>query len=341
MVTGVVTFVALAAYPLQVALFGPLRVSGALQSPGVFSADLLSFVTPPGYRYLGAAQAAPIAATFTGNMVEAGSAYLGLTGLVLLVVALVLGRRSSIVRFAGLLTIGMLVLALGARLHVAGHVTEVRLPGLVIAHLPLMQSVLPVRLMLFTWLGVAVVLGVVGDRLVSSGRTGAIAVAVSSVLLIVPIFPIPPLLSTPTSAPEFFSPHGQVTRIPRGSVALVTPFSNVRSSTAMYWQMSSDFRFRMPEGEAYVPGPSLSPPPSDLQQDLVALDAGNYPRQPPADERARALANLKQWNVDTIVVGPSPGAARIGAFFTRVTGRPPERAGGVWVWWNVRATVGG
>jgi hypothetical protein len=109
----------------------------------------------------------------------------------------------------------------------------------------------------------------------------------------------------------------------------------------MYWQMSANFRFRMPEGEAYVPGPwgpSLNPPPSHLQQDLVELEAGTYPVPPPAGERVEAAADLRHWNVDTIVVGPSAGESRMIAFFTRVTRRPPERTGGVWVWWNVRST---
>jgi hypothetical protein len=200
-----------------------------------------------------------------------------------------------------------------------------------------MGGALPVRLMLFAWLGVAVVLGVVGGRLISSGWRSAVAATAGLAVFLIPIFPTPPLLTTPMAAPGFFSPRGQVMRIPRGSVAIVTPFSNQESSTAMYWQASADFRFRMPEGEAFVPGPSLSPPPSDLQQDLVALDAGTYPASVPAGERERALVNLRQWNVDTIVVGPSPGEGRIVTFFTRVIGRGPERTGGVWVWWNVRS----
>jgi hypothetical protein len=336
---ALITFFVLAAYPLYTAFFGPQRVSGTLQPPNVFVADVLSFVIPPGYAYLGAVHFVDVVGPFTGNGVETGGAYLGIPGLVILALALIFGWRSSVARFAGLLTVGIMVLALGPRLHYDGHIIDVRLPWAAVQHLPLMVNALPVRLMLFAWLGVALVLGVVGSRLIESGKRGLAIAVVSAALFAAPIFPTPPLLATPAYAPQFFSPHGEVTRIPVGSVALVTPLSNQASTTAMYYQMVADFRFRMPEGLAYIPGPTFNPPPSDLQQAIGELDAGSYPGQPPAHERQQALDNLKQWKVDTIVVGPSPGEGRIVTFFTRVTGRPPQRTGGVWVWWNVRSTV--
>jgi hypothetical protein len=335
---ALLTFLLLAAYPLKALLFGPQRVSGTLQPPNLYVADVLSFIVPPGYRFAGAVQALPLALHLTGNGVETGGAYVGIPGVVILALALLVGWKWEVVRFAGLLTIGVLVLSMGSRLHVAGQVTGVRLPWAAVQRLPLMGSAIPARMSLFAWLGMAVVLGVVGDRLIASGRRGAVAAAVASIFFAVPIFPTPPLLSSPVSAPAFFSNPNDVGRIPNGSVALVTPYSNEESSTAMYWQAIADFRFRMPEGEAYVPGPSLSPPASDIQHDLGELEAGNYPARPPADERERAMANLRRWRVDTIVVGPSPGEARMVAFFTRVTGRQPERTGGVWVWWKVSAT---
>ncbi|MBO0838970.1 MAG: hypothetical protein J2P28_26145, partial [Actinobacteria bacterium] len=220
--------------------------------------------------------------------------------------------------------------------------TAVRLPWTVMRHLPLIASAIPARLSLYEWLGLAVVFGVVGARLLARGRREWVIVAVAAAVLIVPIFPTPPMLSTPVSAPSFFSANGAVSRIPKGSVALIVPFSNQFSSTAMYWQAVGDFRFRMPEGEAYVPGPSgpsLSPPSSAVQKDLGELEGGSYPDHPPADERDQALNDLRQWNVDTIVVGPTPGQSKIVAYFTRVIGTPPERTGGVWVWWHVSAVA--
>ncbi|MBO0727939.1 MAG: hypothetical protein J2P57_01695 [Acidimicrobiaceae bacterium] len=334
---GVATFLVLAAYPLKNLFFGPQRVSGVINAPDVYVADLLSFVVPAGYRIQSALWPWPITAHFTGSGVETGGVYLALTGLVVLTLALVVGWRWPVVRFAGLLTLGVMVLSMGARLHVNGQVTGVRLPWTVVKHLPLVASAIPARLALYEWLGLAVVFGVVGSRLVARGRRGTVAVAVAAAAVIVPIFPTPPMMSTSASVPGFFGPHGAVSRIPSGSVALIVPFSNQDSSTAMYWQAASGFRFRMPEGEAYVPGPSLSPPASAVQTYLVELETGGYPKQPPPGEREQVWINFRQWEVDTIVVGPTPHEEQVVAFFTRVVGRPPERSGGVWVWWNVRA----
>lgn len=336
---ALVTFAVLGAYPLKNLLFGPARPSGTINTPDVYVADLVNFVVPVGYRILSALWSWPITVHYTGTGVENGGVYLGLSGLVVFVTALVVGWRWGVVRFAGLLTAGVVVLSMGAWLHVNGRVTRVPLPWTVIRHVPLMANIIPVRLAVFMWLGLVVVVGVVASRFLARGRRATIGVAIAAVFLIVPIFPTPPMLSTPASAPAFFTSGGEVSRIPQGSVALIVPFSDQDSLTAMYWQAVSNFRFRMPEGTGYHSGPpSLSPPPSQIQTDLVELEVGNYPSRPLAAEQYGAWFNLRQWNVDTVVVGPTPGESRVVAYFTRVIGRPPERTGGVHVWWNVRVS---
>ncbi len=338
---ALVSFLVLAAYPLKNLLFGPQRVSGILNVPDIYVADLLSFIVPPGYRIFSALRTWPITTHFTGSGVETGGVYLGVTGLAVMIVALVVGWRWSIVRFAGLLTLAVMILSMGAILHINGWVTGLSLPWRVVRRLPLIASALPARLALFQWLGLAVLLGVVGSRFVAAGRRGALGVAVAAVVMIVPLFPTPPMMSTSATAPAFFGNGGEVNRIPQGSVALIVPFSNQDSSTAMYWQALSNYRFRMPEGEAYVPGPSLSPPASQVQTDLVELEAGTYRPRPASVEREQARINLRQWKIDTIVVGPTPHEDAVVGYFTRVTARRPEYAEGVYVWWNVRADING
>jgi hypothetical protein len=334
---ALVTFLVLGAYPLKNLLFGPQRVFGILNVPNIYVADLLSFIVPPGYRIFSALRTWPITTHFTGLGIETGGVYLGPTGLAVMIAALVVGWRWSVVRFAGLLTLAVMVLSMGAVLHINGWVTGLSLPWRLLRRIPLMASALPARLALFQWLGLAVLLGVVGSRFVAAGRRGALGVVSAAVVLIVPLFPTPPMMSTSSTAPAFFASGGEVNRIPPGSVALIVPFSNQESSTAMYWQALSNYRFRMPEGEAYVPGPSLSPPPSQVQTDLVELEAGSYRPRPLSVEREQARINLRQWNIDTIVVGPTPHQRAIVAYFTRVTGRRPEHTEGVYVWWDVKA----
>ena len=40
----------------------------------------------------------------------------------------------------------------------------------------------------------------------------------------------------------------------------------------------------------------------------------------------------------TVVAGPSPGQSRIVEYFTALLGRPPDKSGGVAVWWNVNGS---
>src|SRR5260221_13273420 len=104
----------------------------------------------------------------------------------------------------------------------------------------------------------------------------------------------------------------------------------------MLWQATAGYPFRMPEGEAFVPGPSLGPPPSDLQATLTALDRGDpVPSSP--DDRERTRRELSALGVDTIVAGPSPGHDGTVRYLTAVLGRPPARAEGVDVWRGLRA----
>jgi hypothetical protein len=96
-------------------------------------------------------------------------------------------------------------------------------------------------------------------------------------------------------------------------------------------------RFRMPEGDAIVPGPSLSPPSSALGSLLVRLEGGAAAGPPPETMRPTLMADLRHWDVRTVIVGPMDGHAAVAAMFTWLLGRPAETVGGVDVWWDVSA----
>jgi hypothetical protein len=105
---------------------------------------------------------------------------------------------------------------------------------------------------------------------------------------------------------------------------------------AMYWQAAAGDRFRMPEGDVFVPGPYLGPPPSYIGDTLTGLGSLHYAYRPPAAaNRQRALEELAKWQVRTVVVGPTRGHADMIHFFTAVLGRAPTQSGGVDVWWDV------
>jgi len=316
---ALLAFAIVAAYPLAFQFLGPQRVSGNLQQPDVYVSDLLAFVIPS--RLI----------KFTGNVTENG-AYIGLPLLGLFAAGLVAGWRRPPIRWIGLMTLIVAALSLGPHLHVNGSVTPIWLPWAALAQLPLVGSALPARLMAIAFLGIGIVAAgafVIARTPVRRFATGFLLFA--GLVAIAPSWPYP---SAPAIAPAFFRPGGDVERINPGAVVLIAPFSSKQSTDAMYWQAVANYRFRMPEGDAFTPGPYLGPHPSFLQSVLDQLDAGRAVTVTP-DLRARALADLERFGVTTIVAGPSLGHAAIVVFLTQIEANPPVADQGVEVWWRV------
>ena len=318
--SALVVSIVLAAYPLGFQFFGPQRVSGSVQGPDVYVSDLLAFFLPSNLI------------RFTGNVTE-NDAYVGLPLLALFAAGLVLGWRIPRIRWIGLMTLIVAVLSLGPHLHVDGFVTPIWLPWSLVAGLPLMGSALPARLMDVGFLGIGIVVAYACARALTADRTWRYATAA---LLLLGVAIVSPLSypSVAATAPAFFKPGGEVAKIPSGSVVLVTPFSSKESTDAMYWQAVAGYRFRMPEGDAFTPGPYLGPHPSFLKSVLDQLDSGHAVAVTP-DVRTKALADIKSFGVTTIVAGPSPGQSAIVDFLTQIEGHPPVEDGGVEVWWTL------
>ena len=329
-------FAILAGYPLIFQFFGPQRVSGLMQPQNTYVSDALAFVVPPAVMRLSTSGSIAVTGGFTGNASENG-AYVGIPLIVLFTAAAALRWRVPTVRWAALITAVLALLSLGPWLHVGGRVTPIPLPWAAIGNLPLLQNMLPGRLMLFAFLGIGIVVGDLASAAIRAGpRQGAVAVAALAVALL-PLVPRLPFVSTDANAPAFFRAGGGVAQLPPASVVLVTPFSNNHSSEAMFWQYTADYAFRMPEGEAFVPGlpgPTLGPPRSHLQSTLDALDHGGA-APTSASERSQALQDLSAFGVRTVVAGPSPGHDQIVQYLTALLGRPPAQSGGVDVWWDV------
>ena len=71
-------------------------------------------------------------------------------------------------------------------------------------------------------------------------------------LSFLPLIPYP-FVPGPTS-PKFFTQD--VGKIPKNSVVLVAPYTyDGANDLPMYWQTVANFRFQMPEGYVFVPGP--------------------------------------------------------------------------------------
>jgi len=340
--TMVLTFFAAAAYPLSTMLYGTQRLSsGTVQPPDLVVTDLLNFIVPtfttrfvPGF----------LASTSfrVGDGVESG-AYLGIPIIAICLFTTILLWRQIVVRTAALAGLILAVLSLGPRLHIDGHIFNVPLPFAAITHIPLFDNILASRIMGVADLCVAVLVAAFVAKLTTvraPWRAGGLAVLALGIFLIVPS-PLP-LPDQPYVIPSYFT-TAAVKQIPSGSMVLVAPFdTNGTQDSPQDWQAASGFRFRMPEGYAYVrypggatgTGPVLNALSAEMTTIYSAPATAAVPQISPS-ERVAYLAQLRAWHTTTVLVGPMSNYKVMVAFFQRLLSRSGETQGGVTAWYHV------
>ncbi|MDX6370942.1 MAG: hypothetical protein QOG93_2444 [Gaiellaceae bacterium] len=341
---GVAVTVALAldAYPLYVQLRGGERLTGPVQPHNVFVLDLLQFVVP-GYRQqFGSGPASSLFNRFSGPTELGG--YIGVPLLALILFVIVSRWSDPLVRLVALLLGAVVILSLGPRLHVAGHVLSVPLPWVIPQRLPLFESILPARLALLMFLLLGLLLALFVDRF--PVRTGArkAVLAVALVVALAPLFPALPYPTAKDDTPRFFSAGAST--IPKDSVALISPFASPLGGTSrpMVWQAAAADRFLMPEGYIIRPGARFDPlsVSSPLFKRMIAIQAGR-PTAPLSRAEGRQIrCQLESLHVETIVVGPMlQGRDESIRFFRNVLRASPLASGGVQLWPNVLVAARG
>jgi hypothetical protein len=315
------------AYPLYLLLAGPDRVHGSVHDPNGFSTDLLNPFVPTGVQALAPAAATAISINFSGNGSEANG-YLGIPLLLLLIVMFVRFRHVAVVRVATLVAVAVTVLSLGPNLHIGGHQLPVPLPWWVPGHVPLLRSIIPARLMYFTYLACALVLAYALHRLWSARRNVGLTAGLAGVVL-APLVPALPLTGLATvTAPAFFT-SAAVKQLPSGTPVLAVPWPSVSAMDGMNWQAASNMRFRLLGG--YFIGPA-SPNQEVLRRIAQSFSGPAPPPDPGAIQMSEFVKELHDNNVGAIVVGSNPQQAAAVAFFTSLLGTPPRESEGVDVW---------
>jgi hypothetical protein len=333
---------AIAGYPLYVQFYGGDRVTGPVQPHNVFVLDLLQFVVP-GYRQqLGSGAASALFDRFSGRTELGG--YIGVPLLALILFVVVSRWSDRLVRLVALLLGAIVILSLGPRLHVAGHVLSPPLPWVIPQRLPLFESILPARLALLMFLLLGLLLALFVDRFPAQTGARKALLAVVLVVALAPLFPALPYPSGKDDTPDFFSAGAGV--IPKGSVALISPFASPLGGTSrpMVWQAAAADRFRMPEGYIIRPGARFDPinASSPLFKRMIAIQAGRPTAPPTAAESRQILCQLARLKVETIVVGPMQRGRRESIrFFRDVLQQPPLESGGVQLWPNVLVAARG
>jgi hypothetical protein len=228
-----------------------------------------------------------------------------------------------------------LLLSLGSTLHVGGVDTHVPLPAAVLAHIPVLDNLLPARFAVYVALFTALLLGVFVDA-VPKGRRSARVVLVASVLIAATFLPPLPFPTRAAVTPAYFTSSPSPIR--PGSTLLVVPFSHDFDSTAaMLWQAQAGMSFSMPEGYVINRGPSgvaeQGPPPSATSATLAGIAAGSVsPAAVTEATRAAMLGELRSWHVAGVVLGPMAGRPAMLQFLTALLGPPSGGGGGVTAW---------
>lgn len=327
--TGVAlgTALLLTAYPLYVQFFGPMHIRGVVNSPLVYGSDLVSFVLPPRDMWLGGHRFAGVTSHFSGNLYESAG-YLGVPLLFILVAYAVRRWGNPNVRWAALTAAVLAVLSVGYVLRVAG--IDVPLPtpaGKLMARLPIVDNVMPIRLMLFVYLLAAFLLARLIDDL---GRRRGAAVGVTLAVLL-PLIPSGPIGTSSTTVPRFF--NACESSVPYGSTVVVAPWAWTGDSSSMIWQAEGRFRFRMPGAYATIGDEKATygAQRTSTGRTLVGIEWSQPPQlTKPTIDGIRA--ELRQWRVARVVVGPMPHRSAALSLFQHVFGVGGRDECGVTVW---------
>src|SRR4029077_9242098 len=137
----------LAAPALAWQFLGPGVVHGPIHPPGRYVTDAASLVVPVLQQAAPLGAAGHYVAHISANLTEA-TGYLGVPLIAALVFTVVRHRNRPEVRVLAVVGAVALLLSLGDRLHLDGTVTPVPLPWAWLQRLPLLEQVLPSRLML-------------------------------------------------------------------------------------------------------------------------------------------------------------------------------------------------
>ncbi|SOE85702.1 hypothetical protein SAMN05446935_6176 [Burkholderia sp. YR290] len=216
---------------------GAEQLPDVINSPIVFSNDLLGFFLPMRTILAGGSTLVHLTSKFSGAASEQNG-YIGIPLILMGGIALWKMRREPWARVVGMVTVFAAIMSLGPMLWIAGHPTYIPMPGAISMFIPLLKHALPGRFALYTSLGVAVLIAV------WLGRSRYYGLAALGVAFIVPNPMAYNWVSYTT--PEVFANPQSVDRLAARGAVVSLPYG--QSGNANLWQLRADMRFRMAGG---------------------------------------------------------------------------------------------
>jgi hypothetical protein len=299
-VLGAIGLTALIGAPLVYYLATGFQ-SGSINQPAAFDGDLLNFLLPTQFIWIGGQWFLSTSVHFKGNDSEAG-AYLGIPTLVIVVWYALSVRRSAIARFLIAALALAVLLTLGTAVIVKGH-REAWLPWSEIVSWPVFDNVLPARFAMYGSLAAAVIVAVW-----TAGRRGVVywllpALAVAAL--------VPDLSrSYYVVHPErwaFFTQAMYKGCVPKNDNLLILPYGANDNSTL--WQAESNFWFRIPEG--YL---APQPPKSFMAGDPMVQQSQSPYYRPSVQDLLGFVHRKKVDRVASVVIYVPPSGEQMHSF---------------------------
>ena len=220
----------------------------------IYRANLVSIVVPGRLTWVSPFVAhLPTALAYRRE----NGAYLGVPLLAVLGYVAVRAWHRQLVRVAVWTSLVLLVVSLGTRLDVTGASTGIPLPFALLAHVPFLDSLSPVRSFVVIGLLVGLLAGLGYDLTVAwarerpGSRRRALVLIATAVVLV----SLAPARAYPTSQTDgagwLASAEGRAL-VPDGSVVLEYPYPSVDDSSALLTQAVDGFRYRLVGGQGVV-----------------------------------------------------------------------------------------
>jgi hypothetical protein len=381
--TAAGVFVVVVAYPLWFVLRGPEHLLGPTQPAWVIAGYRLDALAPllPSINEVTKVPPAVLAAHRGAHAIPwtASAGYLGIPLAIALLALAGLWWRNRTMRLACFMAAAAYFLALGGRLTINGHDTGIPLPGGVFQHLPLLDEVLPQRIVVIMWLWLAVVLGVGLDcchgfivarrgseaAAAPPAHQSAVAAALrrrprltlAGLLLVVLATSAPLLISDPArhTAPPLYAGAAPLIsqHTPPGGVVMFLPPIRSTADMPMLWQAGSDMEYRTVGGYVIVPDNSYTSqqavrPTRELSEVYVVLpfSDGHIKNTVASKSQMRAACRalptaMQQFAVRTVVIWDLPGESvtKMVQVVSARLGPAPLHKGGLLIWDQAAARV--
>ena len=302
----------LCAVPLLVTMAGPNAPEGTIRPHGVWNTDLLDPIVPAAPAWLSSG-VSPLPRVMDIDPAELG-AYVGLPALLAALVILIgLAARSRFrlpLRIAAATGLLVFALALGSPILLNGRVLAEAGPFALVEAVPVLNNILPMRLVLHSTIALFAVLGIGLEWCLAHLRHRR-ARLLTGLLVVSAVCVVPgPQTAHEVTVPDFYT-ESLAEVIPTGSVVKTLPrplaWAQPHADEAMVWQAVSDFRYRETGGYFIGSSPNspviYSAPEDELDALLHAsvFEGADMP-DPTGPDVLAAIASLRAAGVDYIVL---------------------------------------